>query len=89
MATTQGIKLADAIRERLKELGKQKQRSPHWLMRTAIEQFLEREERYEREKREDMERWQKYQVSGHAIPHEEAASWLDTLADGKAAPCPK
>jgi predicted transcriptional regulator len=89
MTTTQGIKLDETTRDRLKELGKQKQRSPHWLMRTAIEEFLKREERYEREKREDMERWQKYQLSGHAIPHDEAARWLDTLADGKTTPCPK
>ncbi|HEX4054710.1 MAG TPA: hypothetical protein VHX86_10635 [Tepidisphaeraceae bacterium] len=89
MATTQGIKLDDATRARLKELGKLKQRSPHWLMKTAIERFLEQEERYEREKREDMERWQQYQLTGRAVPHGEAAKWLNDLADGKSAPCPK
>lgn len=89
MATTQGIKLDNSVRERLKELGKLKQRSPHWLMKTAIEQFLEQEERYEREKREDMERWQQYQMTGRAVPHDKAAKWLDDLASGKSSPCPK
>jgi len=89
MATTQGIKLDNATRERLKELGKQKQRSPHWLMRTAIEEFLQREERYEREKREDMERWQRYQLSGRAVPHNQAAEWFTDLAEGTSTPCPK
>jgi len=89
MVTTQGIKLDDATRQRLTELGKKKQRSPHWLMRTAIEQFLEKEERYEQEKREDMERWENYRLHGRAIPQDEAAKWLGDLAHGKSAPCPK
>jgi predicted transcriptional regulator len=89
MANTQGIKLGDETRTRLKELGKLKQRSPHWLMKTAIEQFLDQEERYEREKREDMARWEEYQMTGRAVHHSEAAKWLSDLADGKSAPCPK
>jgi predicted transcriptional regulator len=89
MTTTQGIKLDDTTRERLKQLGKLKQRSSHWLMRTAIEQFLEKEEEYEREKREDMERWQRYQLTGHAVSQQDANRWLSELADGKSPPCPK
>jgi predicted transcriptional regulator len=89
MTTTQGIKLDPTTRERLKELGKRKQRSPHWLMRAAIEQFLEKEERYEREKQEDLERWQRYQLTGKAVGQEKVAAWLSDLAKGKSAPWPK
>lgn len=89
MTATQGIKLDPTTRERLKELGKRKQRSPHWLMRAAIEEFLEKEERYEREKQEDMERWQRYQMAGKAVPQEKVAVWLSELAKGKSAPWPK
>ncbi|MEW6735853.1 MAG: ribbon-helix-helix protein, CopG family [Acidobacteriota bacterium] len=89
MATTQGIKLDDDTRARLKALGKLRNRSPHWLMRAAIQDYLEREERYELEKREDMERWERYQLTGKATSHETAAEWLTSLAEGEDKPCPK
>lgn len=87
--TTQGIKLDPATRERLKALGKLKKRAPHFLMKEAIASYLEREERYERERREDAERWEKYQLTGEAVSHERATAWLEELAQGKAAPCPR
>jgi len=89
MASTQGIKLDDDIKQRLKELGKVRDRSPHWLMRAAIEDFLEREENYEREKREDQERWDHYQLTGEYVSHEAAMEWMDSLARGENPPCPK
>jgi predicted transcriptional regulator len=89
MATTQGIKLDDLTRQRLQALAALRNRSPHWLMRTAIQTYLDREEAYEREKREDMERWERYQLTGYAISQDKAREWLANLARGKAAPCPK
>ena len=89
MRTTQGIKLDDDTRKRHKVLGEMRNRSPHWLMCTAIETCLEREEHYEQEKREDMEHWEHYRLTGEAIAHEKAAEWLSHLAIGKVAPCPQ
>jgi predicted transcriptional regulator len=89
MAGTQGIKLDDSIRARLNALGKLKQRTPHWLMRQAIERFLDVEERYERERQEDLERWERYQMTGRSVPHSEAGNWLLELVEGRSAPCPK
>ncbi len=88
MKSTQGVKLDDETRERLIALGQLRNRSPHWLMRTAIQDFLQREEQIERDKREDMARWETYQLTGNAVSHEDAAFWLNQLADGKTAPCP-
>jgi predicted transcriptional regulator len=82
MSTTQGIKLDDATSARLKALGEARERSPHWLMRAAIADYLDREEKVEREKAEDMTRWETYAVTGHAVPHDKAAAWLDDLAHG-------
>ena len=47
MTTTMGVKLDEATRDRLKALGAARQRSPHWLMREAIREYLERAERIE------------------------------------------
>ena len=87
--TTQSIKLDEATSRRLKALGEVRDRSPHWLMRTAIERYLDAEEIYEREKREDHERWERYQLSGVAVSHTATTQWLDRLADGENAPLPK
>jgi predicted transcriptional regulator len=44
MAIIQGIKLDDETQRHLKALVVKRDRSPHWLMRTAIENYLAREE---------------------------------------------
>jgi len=84
-----GVKLDEALHARLKALGALKERTPHWLMRTAIEEYLEREEAAEREKQEDMERWQRYQLTGHAVLHDPVATWLDSIGTDHELPCPK
>jgi len=89
MGTTQGVKLDEETRNRLAALGQARDRAPHWLMREAIREYLEREERYEEQKRTDMERWEQYEMTGKAVPHAEAAKWLGELAAGRDAPCPK
>jgi predicted transcriptional regulator len=89
MATTQGIKLDAEIIDRLKALGAARDRTPHWLMKTAILEYLEREEAYERMKREDMARWEQYQLTGEYVPHEKVAAWLKDVASGKRGPCPR
>jgi len=89
MATTQGIKLDDKTQARLKALAAKKDRTAHWLMRKAIENYLEREEKYEQEKAEDMADYEEYLLSGKAIDNELVMSWLNDLANGKSSPCPK
>lgn len=83
MATSQGIKLDDNTKQRLKALAAQRKRTPHWLMRTAIEDYLNKEEQYEKEKAEDMARWEEYLNTGNAINQEKAEKWLKSLAAGK------
>lgn len=83
MATTQGIKLDDETQRRLKDLAAKRDRSPHWLMRTAIDNYLEHEEKYELEKSEDMKRWENYELTGQAIDNTSVKTWLQKLADGK------
>ena len=83
MATTQGVKLDDDTRQRLRVLAEKKKHSPHWLMRTAIEDYLEREEQYEKEKTEDMARWEQYIITGKAINKEEVEAWLKDLSQDK------
>lgn len=82
MSTTQGIKLDETTQQRLKVLAAKRDRSPHWLMRTAIELYLEKEERYEIEKAEDMKRWERYLATGRAVEGDTVESLLQDMSDG-------
>ena len=84
-----GIKLDETLHMRLKVLGSIKDRSPHWLMRAAIEEYVQREEQYEREKNEDIERWERYKLSGKSIPQSGVEEWLGSWGEKSGVPCPK
>lgn len=87
--TSRGVKLDTNIEQRLKALGELRDRSPHYLMKAAIESFLDREEAYEREKQEDQQRWEQYQLTGEAVSSEEVNAWLESLAQGRPEPRPR
>ena len=92
MATStasRGVKLDASTEQRLKALGELRDRSPHYLMKAAIESFLDREEAYEREKQEDQQRWEQYQLTGEAVASEKAGAWLKSLAQGQPEPRPQ
>ena len=93
MATTKtintGVKLDESLHTRLKTLSLAKDRTPHWLMKTAIEEYVAREEIYEREKREDMERWESYRLTGKAVAHDDVEAWLSSWGSENELPCPK
>jgi predicted transcriptional regulator len=78
---TYGVKLDEETRDRLKLLGDAKERSPHWLMKTAIREYLDREEAFEREKQEDRERWERHARTGAFIDNDSMMNWLDALAE--------
>jgi len=78
---TYGVKLDEKTRDRLKSLGQLKERSPHWLMKAAIREYLDREETLEREKQADRERWDRYVRTGAFIDNDSMMNWLDGLAE--------
>jgi predicted transcriptional regulator len=54
-----------------------------------LAEYLDREEAFLRERQEDEERWQRFQQTGQAIEQRQVMAWLDALAAGHNAPCPK
>jgi predicted transcriptional regulator len=87
--TTLGIKLDEATRDRLKSVSQAKDRAPHWVIKTALQEYLAREEVAEQERREDEARWLHFQAEGQAIDQESVMAWLDQLAEGQRTSCPK
>jgi predicted transcriptional regulator len=87
--TTVGVKLEPELRKRLKDLGKQRSRSTHWLMKEAIRRFLEDEEAAERAKMETFERWSRFEATGKYVENEDVTSWLKSWGSAREKPWPK
>lgn len=81
--TTVGVKLDKAVRDRLKALAQRKERTPHWLLKKAVEEYLAREEAWEQEKQEDRERWAEYEQTGEAFGLEDVRRWMQGLRRGE------
>ncbi len=54
----------DYFQERVQRLAAARQRSAHWLMREAIQQYVDREEKREALRQAALDAWASYQASG-------------------------
>ena len=72
------IKIDDALKARLQSLAETRQRSPHWIMREAITQYVTREEARESFINEAVASWTSYQQTGLHLTGEEVNDWLDS-----------
>lgn len=88
MAMNKAVKLDETTYDRLKALGETRQRTPHWLMREAIKQFLEREEEAERRKKDTLERIARFEETGKSIPFEAIDEWLASWGSESEGKCP-
>ena len=78
---SKAVKLDDETYDRLKSLGAARKRSPHWLMKEAITQFLEREEEADRIRQETLERLERYKATGETISHDVVDAWLKNMGN--------
>ena len=78
--STMGLRLSEETRHRLEALGKVRDRTPHYLMKTAVERFLDAEEALEAERRLVKSRWEKYELTG------EMEAWANKLDAGPESP---
>ena len=76
------IKINEDIKARVKRLADARQRTPHWLMREAITQFVEREEKRETFRQDSLNAWEEYRLTGQHVTAEEADAWLGKLEQG-------
>lgn len=81
VATT-SVKLDLDVKDRLQKLAEARQRKPHWLMKEAINQYLEREEKRQSFYDDAREAWEEYQATGLHVTLEEADAWLAELEAG-------
>ena len=76
MATS--IKLDDELVDRVRRLAGLRQRSPHWIMREAIRDYVAREESRESFRQEAVASWSAYQETGRHLTGQEVQAWLST-----------
>ena len=83
MASTTSLKLNPETKARVQRLADARRRSAHWLMREAVEQYLDREEVRERLCQDALAAWSDYQATGQHATAEEADAWLAELENGE------
>ena len=77
------IKIDEDIKARVKRLAEARNRTAHWLMREAITQYVDREEKRESFRQDTLKAWEEYRTTGKHVSGEEADAWLAKLELGQ------
>ena len=77
------VKIDSEMKDRMKRLADVKHRSTHWMMKEAIRQYVDREEKREAFRQDAIMAWNEYQATGLHVTFKEADTWLPKLEDGQ------
>lgn len=83
------LKLDDDLEHRVQHLADARHCSAYWIMRKAIRDYVDREEKQEAFKQGALSAWEAYQENGLQLTVEEADVWLAKLEAGEDAQMPK
>ena len=83
------IKIDEDIKARIKLLAQARHRTAHWLMREAITQYVDREEKRESFRQDTLKAWQDFRTSGDHVSAEKVDAWLAELEMGNDIEPPK
>jgi predicted transcriptional regulator len=87
-AKTVSVKLDAQTRSRIEKLAAARKRGPHWVMREAIGQYIDREEKREAFRPETSEAWEEYRETGLNVTGAEVDSWLANWGTDNELPAP-
>ena len=87
--STTSLKLDKELKNRVQRLAAARRRTPHWVMREAVEQYVGREEMRERLRQDALAAWSHFQATGLHATAEEADTWLAKLEAGEDAEAPE
>ncbi|WP_344762526.1 CopG family transcriptional regulator [Actimicrobium antarcticum] len=76
------VKLDSETRSRLDQLAQSCRRILHRMLREAVAQYVEREEKREVFRQDTPKAWEEYRTTGLPVTAGEADAWLAQLADG-------
>ncbi|MAX73335.1 CopG family ribbon-helix-helix protein [Alterinioella nitratireducens] len=89
MASATSVKLDDDMKARVRHLAEARKRTSHWIMREAISQYVEREERREALRHETLEAWEEFRETGQGATAEEVDRWLQSWGRDDERPAPE
>lgn len=89
MASPTSLKLDDELKGRVQQLAEIRRRSPHWIMREAIAQYVEREEKRDALRQETLNAWDEFQATGLHVTGDEVENWLSTWGTDDELPTPE
>ena len=87
-AKTMSVKLDLDTRARVENLAEARHRSAHWVMREAITQYVDREERRETFRQDTIKAWEEYQETGMHATAAEVDTWLASWGTDNEVPAP-
>ena len=76
------VKIDEDIKARVKRLAEARHRTAHWLMREAITQYVDREEKREAFRQDTLKAWEEYRTTGLHVTADEVDAWLAQLEQG-------
>jgi predicted transcriptional regulator len=76
------IKIDENTKARVKRLADVRQRNSHWLMREAITQYVDREEKREAFRQDTLKAWVAFRSNGLHVTADEADAWMAQLEQG-------
>lgn len=88
MASSTSIKLDDDLKGRVQHLASARRRTSHWIMREAISQYVEREEKREAFRQDALKAWDEFQETGLHATAEEVDQWLASWGTDNELPAP-
>jgi predicted transcriptional regulator len=83
MTSAASVELDPDTSERLRKLADDRRRAPRALMKEAIEQYVDREEKRLAFQADARNAWRDYQSTGLHVTEDEADDWLKRLAGGE------
>lgn len=83
------VKLEADIRKRIQHLAHARDRSAHWIMKQAIGEYVEREEKREVFRQDTLRAWEDYRQTGLHLTAEEMDAWMARLEAGEDAELPE
>jgi predicted transcriptional regulator len=89
LRSTASLKLDSEMKARVDRLAELRRRTPHWIMREAVQEYVEREEKREQFLKDTLAAWEEFQATGLHITGEEANAWMKRLAAGEDVEPPK
>lgn len=89
MTSATSIKLDDDMKGRVQHLAAARRRTPHWIMREAIAQYVEHEEKREAFRQETLDAWREFQETGLHAGAEEVDRWLESWGTDHEHPAPE